>query len=571
MLPALPCCILFMAMIFPFSGNLLAQTMLDWAKKIPGPYDFPSHLINEEGDIYCAGVFEGVVDFDSSPSGVFQMNSNNGMGYVLKLNSSGGFIWAVQFQSQHAPVIALDADGNVYVGGNTSESGIDLDPGPGQMIHNNTLPGLPDVFIVKLNTAGTFIWGKAMGSQYLDTGDYIAVDTLNGGVYIGGFFYGGGDFDPGPGTFTLTTVDPNNSDQFILKLNANGDFEWAFSAAFQMYAMTLDSQGDLLVGGSFQNTFDFDPGADTFQLTSGVSDGFLLKLSSAGTFQWAKQFATPLGGSFFGCSVQGIAIDQAGNCYLAGNYSSETDFDPGLSVYQLPYNPGNYYSFVLKLNPAGDFIWARGFAQPLPDYALSWLDLCTDAEGNVYGCGSFSKNLDFDPGNGVFNMTSAGETDMFLLKLMPDGTFDWAVRIGGTSYDHGKNVNVANDNQVTVTGFFKGPADLDPGPGTNYMSGGFDGSGFLLKLSQIPTPVIEAFENQSLSVYPNPASGYIELRLTEPVKDGIVSICTTTGAVLLRQPVPADGRINVSGLPPGAYVLRLEGQQKSVSNIFIKQ
>lgn len=73
----------------------------------------------------------------------------------------------------------------------------------------------------------------------------------------------------------------------------------------------------------------------------------------------------------------------------------------------------------------------------------------------------------------------------------------------------------------------------------------------------------------TVSVCPNPAANYIEVRLTEPVKDGIVSICTTAGAVLLSQPFPADGRIDVSGLPPGAYVLRLEGQQKSSASMVI--
>ena len=532
MLPALPRRILFMAMIFLFSGNLLAQPVLDWAKKIPGPVYLPSHLINEAGDIYCAGVFsDGLVDFDSSPSGVFQMNSNDGKGYVLKLDSSGGFIWAVQFQTQHAPIIALDADGNVYVGGNTSESGMDLDPGSGEMIHNNTTPGYADVFIVKLNTTGTFIWGKAMGSKYLDNGNYIATDTVNGGVYLGGSFYDSGDFDPGIGTFTLAAENLDYSDQFILKLNANGDFEWAFSTQFILNTMISDSHGDLFVGGSFQDTIDFDPGAGTVQHISGASDGFLLKLASGGTFQWVKQFVSTPGGFLFGCSVQDIAIDQTGNFYLAGNYNSETDFDPGLSVYQLPYDPNNYQSFALKLNPAGDFIWARGFMQPLPGSALNWFDLCTDAQGNLYGCGGFTQTLDFDAGNGVFNMTSSGGSDMFLLKLMPDGQFDWAIRIGGTSSDYGKNVTVDNDHQVTVTGTFYGTVDFDPGSGVNFLVGGQNGSGFLLKLSQLSTPVIEPYENRILTVYPNPAVGYIEVRLTEPVKDGIVSICTIAGAV----------------------------------------
>lgn len=71
---------------------------------------------------------------------------------------------------------------------------------------------------------GDFVWAKAMGGTSDDSGEGIAVDDA-GNVYTTGSFYGTVDFDPGPGSFNLTST--GFSDIFVSKLDSAGNFVWA--------------------------------------------------------------------------------------------------------------------------------------------------------------------------------------------------------------------------------------------------------------------------------------------------------------------------------------------------------
>ncbi|MBI2433603.1 MAG: hypothetical protein HYV26_12120, partial [Candidatus Hydrogenedentes bacterium] len=95
----------------------------------------------------------------------------------------------------------------------------DLDPGPGTFI----LPGT-GIFISKLDASGRFIWAKSFVSpegSYAGLSSEIVVDSA-GNVYAVGGFRGTVDFDPGPGTFVLTSFSPRFEDAFVCKLDAEG-------------------------------------------------------------------------------------------------------------------------------------------------------------------------------------------------------------------------------------------------------------------------------------------------------------------------------------------------------------
>src|SRR5438552_2041239 len=86
--------------------------------------------------------------------------------------------------------------------------------------------------------------------------------------------------------------------------------------------------------------------------------------------------------------------------------------------------------------------------------------IAVDAAGNVYATGGFSGTVDFDPGPGVFNLTSAGGYDAFVSKLDGAGNFVWA-RALGSSTDDGNGIAVDGAGNVYTTGAFQGTADFD--------------------------------------------------------------------------------------------------------------
>ena len=90
------------------------------------------------------------------------------------------------------------------------------------------------------------------------------------------------------------------------------------------------------------------------------------------------------------------------------------------------------------------------------------------ASGAIYTTGFFSATVDFDPGAGVFNLTSAGSGDIFISKLDASGNFVWAKQMGGIAYDkcYSIAIDTAGSGALYTTGVFEGTADFDPGAGT---------------------------------------------------------------------------------------------------------
>ncbi|MDZ7649705.1 MAG: SBBP repeat-containing protein [Cytophagales bacterium] len=107
-----------------------------------------------------------------------------------------------------------------------------------------------------------------------------------------------------------------------------------------------------------------------------------------------------------------------------------------------------------------------------------------DDLGNVYVTGRFTGTIDFDPGVGVTNLTSAGALDTYITKVDAAGNLVWARRGNGANDVYSFDVAVDEAGNVYVTGAFSGTADFDPGPGTStlLLYGLFFDDIFVLKL-----------------------------------------------------------------------------------------
>jgi hypothetical protein len=330
------------------SGNFL------WAKQMGSTsWDAGSSIaLDTLGNVYVTGNFSGMVDFDPG-AGTFNLNPVGGSDiFICKLNSSGNFLWAKSFgastDEDHGNGITVDASGNVYTTGSFKET-VDFDPGAG--IYNLTADYI-DVFVSKLDASGNFVWAKKMGGLSYEYGNGVTVDAA-GNLYITGSFRGlNCDFDPGPGAFYLNTY--GDTDEFICKLDASGNFVWAKQVRSNAYdfsvglSITVDASGNVYTTGNFKGTADFDPGSGVLSYTaSAYHDCFALKLNSSGSLVWAKHF----GGCQQG-SANSIALDAANNAYMLGTFEYIADFDPGAATFDL--NPaGSSDVFICKLNSLG--------------------------------------------------------------------------------------------------------------------------------------------------------------------------------------------------------------------------
>jgi hypothetical protein len=185
---------------------------------------------------------------------------------------------------------------------------------------------------------------------------------------------------------------------------------------------------------------------------------WMTNICVAQNFEWARTF-----GAESADLCESSAVDASGNVYTTGYFRNTVDFDPGPATANLTAPGVSPDVFVQKMDPSGNFLWARSFGRDGGDYGYS---IALDEEGNVYTTGQFGGTVDFDPGEGVTELTSSGGFDIFVQKMDALGNFIWAKAFGGSGWDQSFAISSDNSGNLYITGFYEETADFDPGEGT---------------------------------------------------------------------------------------------------------
>jgi hypothetical protein len=176
--------------------------------------------------------------------------------------------------------------------------------------------------------------------------------------------------------------------------------------------------------------------------SKGTSDLIVVKYNSSGTQQWTKQLGTEEYDE-----ARGVATDSSGNVYVVGGTKGRLN---GIS------NSGRTDVFVIKFNSSGTRKWTKPLGTWQTDLANG---VATDSSGNVYVTGVTYRHLD---GN-----TSAGNSDLFVVKYNSSGTKQWTKQLGTSSRDHARGVATDSSGNVYVTGDTYGGLDGNTNAGSN--------------------------------------------------------------------------------------------------------
>lgn len=431
--------------------------------------------VDGAGNAYVTGYTDGANFPMVNPVQATTSNTGNGSlnGFVAKLNPAGNaLIYSTYLGGQgqdagHA--IAVDGGGNAYVTGSTASTTFPM-VNPTQATHGG---GVTDAFVVKLNATGNaLIYSTYLGVIGYDDGNGIAVDGagnayVTGDTYFNTFptvnpaqptfggtsdafvvkfnaagnalvystFLGGGNYDSGNSIvvdgagnayvtgWTLSTNFPTvapaqatyggggSGDAFVAKLNAAGNaFAYATylggSGDDQGLGIGVDSAGNAFVTGWTKSTNFPTVAAYQANFGGGVTDAFVSKLNAAGTLS----YSTYLGGSALDWA-NGIAVDGAGNAYVAG-YSSSANFPTVSPLYSTL--GGGQNAFAAKLDPPGtlNFSTYLGGTSTLGDQAYG---IAVDGAGSIYLTGrTYSSNF---PLVNPYQSTLSGSADAFVAKI----------------------------------------------------------------------------------------------------------------------------------------------------------
>lgn len=229
---------------------------------------------------------------------------------VVKFNSQGGQQWASRYQGASPQVdgnvaaLATDAAGNIYAVGHIARQ-LDF------------MTYKIDWLVVSFDANGAQRWAHVYNNPAdgYEQASCIALDAVNGALYVSGF-----------------TGDGNNFDWLTTKYSLNGTVLWqrtetgALNGDDRPVASKLDASGNLVVLGFTSNT------------STGFKDLSLIKYDSFGSVLWGQGFADASDSDEL---PGGLAIDLSGNVYATGTINPQGDPE------------GETIPFTIKLNAAG--------------------------------------------------------------------------------------------------------------------------------------------------------------------------------------------------------------------------
>ncbi|MBK6640307.1 MAG: T9SS type A sorting domain-containing protein [Bacteroidia bacterium] len=311
-----------------------------------------SLIIDNNNEIMIFGRFRGSVDFDPG-AGTHILSSNNDNNFLLKLDSTGAFIWAKKFGNNNSTISAdravFDGAQSVYFAGSFYNNN-DFDPNS-TVYYMTGGTNFFNGFVLKLNTDGEFIWARNIGSSLdNDNVNGVALDPGFSNIYISGIFKDTFEINFVP---MVGLIAVGGYDNFLLKLDTSGTFQWVNSFGNYQYdrmsAVTADQYG-VYATGIFYDTLDFYSAfGGSLIIGSSFYNAYACKYTHSGNPVWIYSFNNSSGY----VDPYHIATDTFGNIYITGTFQTTTDFDQG---------PLNYY--ITSLGGHDIFVHKTGVVNP---------------------------------------------------------------------------------------------------------------------------------------------------------------------------------------------------------------
>jgi len=382
--------------------------------------------------------------------------------------------------------IATDAEGNVYLTGETFSADLPVTPAalqsqhagrPGTLTSVFAPSALADAFVMKLGPSGELLYATYLGGSGHDLGRSIAVDA-DGNAYLLGSTESS-DFPTTPGAFQPSLASRGRH-LFLAKLNPQGT-ALVYSTLLggggdeNAGALAVDQVGNAYVTGATSSpNFRVTPAAFNGTYAPGaLRMPFAAKLDAAGA---SLMYSTFLGGSTNGIG-NGIAVDAGGNAYVSGQTSS-ADF---------PVTPGavntkGSEAFAVKLNAAGTtLLYAALFGGD--NEIVS--GVAVDAEGNAWIAGSTD--------SAAFPVTAEA------LEQVGGGYDSWVVKLNAAASEFIYAARFGGEKSELTTGIA-----LDA-QGNAYVVGSTSSEDFPASQNGLPFPASQCF-NRVQSPFPPPRS-----------------------------------------------------------------
>ncbi|SCY66918.1 T9SS type A sorting domain-containing protein [Flavobacterium caeni] len=525
--------------------------------------------------------------------------------------------------------IKVDSQGNVYAICPVSTANLDVDGHPKIGYGNG---GTIDHALVSFACDGTYRWSKIIGGQYNDSFNGLQIDSegnvfVSGRVIVTSTGSPPVHFDEDLVLEqSASNVNTFKRGLYIIKYDTNGQMQWirmpqpedislAGNLQCQSLGLSTDQDGNsywftrlypgsyadgaYLVSGSassyhvlkYNGQGNFEDGVQISLAPSGPSetvtkmavnhdqgtiyfagyiitqagwgmnfngepvnnDMYLVAYDSNGNFLWKKESSQNMNR---GTGFTDIHINEAGDIYLSGGTGNGMAF----GTYTFNSTNNSNFPFVIKTNANGDVIWGSNSSTTAGTYAAAISEgAATGGFAGNFNWGGHSLSVPDNTGYDVF-MTrfnpATGEIIALETLADDDGYADFGTAVTkdlhgnfyvGGSFEHFLYVNSATPM-------------INDGPQTDFFIAKFGSSNCEL--------AVEQYDKTHGSVYPNPASGILNVTASENATYAVYSLL---GQIQSSGTVGKNGQIDIAPLAGGVYILKITMGDQVETFKFVKQ
>lgn len=424
------------------------------------------------GNIYVVGG-SGSDDFPTTPGVIQRTQDKTGtnvgsLGYldatVSKYDPQGNLVWSTYLGGPNydrAYAVEVDDQGCVYVAGRAGP-GFPVTTGSLQPTFKGSSQGIygqQNGFVTKLSPDGTAIlWSTYVGVGYLCRD--LAIDEDHD-VYVPLSYKGSGSLPPTAWFANAYQPSPKGGDEVgVLKISASG--------STALWATWVGGTGDEadnagVVVDKNKNVFlhcttvsaDMPTTTGAHDSTyNGLNDAYIAKISPDGK---NLVFGTYFGGSGneAGNNVHNLAVDPAGNCYLA-THTSSTNITTTPGVFQSTLAGGSLDVVVAKFSPSGALMLCTYVGGNGNDGTEA---IAVNASGDLFFVGN-TTSTNFPVTPTALQLVKSSNEDAGLVVVASDfASLKYATYLGGVNVDQGRAAHMDDY-------------------GTLYMAGTCDGTGW---------------------------------------------------------------------------------------------
>ncbi|MCB8918213.1 MAG: SBBP repeat-containing protein [Ardenticatenaceae bacterium] len=403
----------YVAKINAGGGSVGYATWINPNPDQPDDEDYGQDIaVDSGGHAYVTGSTKTPVfcEFLGTPPGFDTTYNGNTDAILLKFSPQGSsldycnYLGGSDFDSANS--LALDSQGNVYVGGGTWSDDFPVTPGA----YSGHLTAQRDTFITKVDPAGlNILYSTYVGGSGQEEITSLALDGDNN-IFATGWT-NSADFPTTASAFQPTYQ--GAFDAFALKLNPAGsalvyNSYLGGSAEDRGWGVAVDPAGRIHVAGQTLSAADFPTSSNGFDTShNGDQDGFVVILNGAGS---NLRYGTFLGGAGIDI-VRDVTLGDSDQIYLAGETQSAA-FPVTPNAFSGSLN-GEVDAFLVQIDNFGLLAYGTFLGGSNWDYGSG---VALDGENNIYLTGR-TLSADFPTTAGSADPTHNGDYDIFITRF----------------------------------------------------------------------------------------------------------------------------------------------------------